>query len=67
MRFKEYERNMSFLDMELNKTLGATRTQRVLQKFHDHIRRETLERILPEKYSVGKSLVGNAAPGGAFE
>jgi len=30
MGFKEYEKNMSFLDMELSKTLGTSRTQRVL-------------------------------------
>ena len=61
MGFKEYEKNMSFLDMESSKTLGASTTQRVLKKIHDHIKWEPLERILLEGYSVGKSLVGNAA------
>ncbi|HPA08491.1 MAG TPA: IS5 family transposase [Methanoregulaceae archaeon] len=61
MGFKEYERNMSFLDMELSKTLGTSRTQRVLKEIHDHIRWEPLERILLAEYPVGKSLVGNAA------
>ena len=28
MGFKEYERNMSFLDYELRKTMGTSRTQR---------------------------------------
>jgi transposase, IS5 family len=61
MGFKEYEKNMSFLDMELSKTLGTSRTQRVLKEIHDHIRWEPLERILIEDYPVGKSPVGNAA------
>ena len=61
MGFKEYEKNMSFLDMELSKTLGTSRTQRVLKEIHDHIRWEPLERILLAEYPVGKSLVGNAA------
>ena len=61
MGFKEYEKNMSFLDMELSKTLGTSRTQRVLKEIHDHIRWEPLERILLEDYPVGKSPVGNAA------
>ena len=38
MGFKEYEKSMSFLDMELSKTLGNSRTQRVLKEIHDHIR-----------------------------
>ena len=37
MGFKEYEKNMSFLDMELSKTLEASRKQRVLKEIHDHI------------------------------
>ena len=44
MGYKEYEKNMSFLDMELSKTLGTSRTQRVLKEIHDHIRWEPLER-----------------------
>ncbi len=61
MGFKEYEKNMSFLDMELSKTLGTSRTQRVLREIHDHIRWEPLERLLLAEYPVGKSPVGNAA------
>jgi len=61
MGFKEYEKSMSFLDMELSKTLGTSRTQRVLKEIHDHIRREPLERILLADYPEGKSPVGNAA------
>ena len=53
MGFKEYERNMSFLGMELSKTLGTSRTQRVLKEIHDHIRWEPLERILHTEYPVG--------------
>ena len=61
MGFKEYEKNVSFLDMELSKILGTSRTQRVLKEIHDHIRWEPLERILVAGYPVGKSPVGNAA------
>ncbi len=61
MGFKEYEKNMSFLDMELSKTLGTSRTQRVLKEIHDHIRWEPLEKILLAEYPVGNSPVGNAA------
>ncbi len=32
MCFKEYEKNMSFLDMEQNKTLGISRTERGLKE-----------------------------------
>ena len=61
MGFKEYEKNVSFLDMELSKILGTSRTQRVLKEIHDHIMWEPLERILLADYPVGKSPVGNAA------
>jgi len=52
---------MSFLDMELSKTFGISRTQQVLKEIHDHIIWEPLERILLAGYPVGKSPVGNAA------
>ena len=61
MGFKEYEKNMSFLDMELSKILGILRAQRVQKEIHDHIRWEPLKRILLEDYPVGKSPMGNAA------
>ncbi len=61
MGFKEYKRNMSFLDLELSKTLGSSRTQRFFKEIHDHIRWEPLERILMGVYPVGKSAVGNVA------
>lgn len=46
MGFKEYERNMSFMDLELSKTLGFSRTQRFLKEIHDCIRWEPSELIL---------------------
>lgn len=46
--------------MELSKTLGTSRTQRVLKEIHDHFRWEPLERILLVEYPVGKSPVGNS-------
>ena len=53
MGFKEYEKNKSFLDMELSKTQGTSRTQRVLKEIHEQIRWEPLKRILLEDYPVG--------------
>ncbi len=44
MGFKEYERNMSFLDLELSKTLGSSRTQKFLKEIHDYIRWEPFQR-----------------------
>jgi uncharacterized protein related to proFAR isomerase len=61
MGFKEFERNMSSLDLELNKTLGSSRTQKFLRKIHDYIRWEPIDRILLDVYPVGKSAVGNVA------
>ena len=52
---------MGFLNMELSKTLGTSRTARVLKEIHDHIRWEALKRILLEDYPVGKSPVDNAS------
>ena len=52
---------MNFLEMELSKALGTSKTQRVLKAIHDHIRWEPLERILLEDGPVGKSLAGNVA------
>jgi len=46
MGFKEYSENMSFVDMELSKTLGSSRTQRFLREIHDHINWKPLESIL---------------------
>ena len=61
MGFKEYERNMSFLDLELSKTLGSSRTQKFSKEIHDYIRWEGIERILMDVYPVGKAAVGNSA------
>ncbi len=58
---KEYSEDMSFLDLELNKTLGSSRTQKFLKEIHDHINWKPLERILLSVYPVRKSVVGNAA------
>ncbi len=61
MGFKEYERNMSFLDLELSKTLGSSRTQKFLREIHDYVRWEPIDRILMDVYPVGKAAVGNSA------
>ncbi|MFY9112589.1 MAG: hypothetical protein WAP34_11685 [Desulfomonilia bacterium] len=60
MGFKEYERNMSFLDLELRETLGSSRTQKFLREIHDYIRWEPTDRIFFDVYPVGKVAVGNS-------
>jgi len=61
MGYKEYSENMSFLDLELSKTLGSSRTQRFLKEIHDHINWKPLEKILLGVYPVEKATVGNVA------
>ena len=61
MGVKEYERNMSFLDLELSKTLGSSRTQKLLREINDYVRWEPIDRILMDVYPVGKAAVGNSA------
>jgi len=61
MAFKEYSKNMSFLDMELARILGVSRTQKLLNEINKHIDWRPIEEILVKGYPVGKSSVGNAA------
>ena len=52
---------MSFLALELGKTLRSSRTQKLLEEIHDYIRWEQIERVLLDVYPVGKTAVGNSA------
>ncbi|HPW37491.1 MAG TPA: hypothetical protein PK922_13575 [Syntrophorhabdus sp.] len=62
MRFKEYERYISFLDLGLGKTLGLLRTQKFLKEIHGYVQEGGLfQRILIDVYTVEKSAVGNSA------
>ena len=61
MGFKNYDRNMSFADMEMDRVLGSSRTQRFLSEIDDHISWKPIEKILVKDYPVGKSVKGNAA------
>jgi len=61
MGFKKYDRNMSFLDMELSRILGSSKTQRFLKEIDGHISWKPIGDILMESYPVGRSAVGNAA------
>lgn len=38
MGFKEYEKNMIYLDHELSKALGSSRTQKFLKEINGYIR-----------------------------
>jgi len=61
MGFKRYDRGMSFMDMELRRIWGKSRTQRLLADIDSHVNWEPIDRILVEAYPVGKSEYGNRA------
>jgi len=61
MGFKKYDRGMSFMDIELRRILGKSRTQRLLADMDSHINWKPIDRILVEAYPVGKSEYGNRA------
>ena len=46
MGFKRYDGGMSFMYMELRRTLGKTMTERLLANTDSHIHWEPIERIL---------------------
>jgi IS5 family transposase len=61
MAFKEYDRKPTFLDMELQRSFGHSRTQHFLTEVNEVISWEPLERLVTEKYPVGHSEYGNKA------
>ena len=61
MGYKEYDRNMSFAEMEMRRIVGSSRTQKLLSEIDAHIDWTPIDNILKEKYPVGKSAVGNTA------
>jgi len=61
MAFKNYHRNPSFLDLELERAFGTSRTQQLLQQIDSHIDWEPIDGFLTEQYPVGQSAYGNKA------
>jgi IS5 family transposase len=61
MAFKEYSKNLSFMDVELRRIFGRSRTQQFLSQVAEQIDWKPLERLLLETYPVGKSDFGNRA------
>ena len=61
MGFKEYSKNLSFMDVELRRILGNSRTQKFLSEMNASIDWDPIEAILLETYPVGKADCGNRA------
>lgn len=61
MGFKDYSKNLSFMDVELRRIFGISRTQRFLDEMQQKINWAPIEAILLESYPVGKSKACNAA------
>ena len=61
MGYKEYDRNISFAEMEMSQIVGSSRTQKLLSEIDAHIDWTSIDNILMDKYPVGKSAVGNTA------
>ena len=61
MAFKRYGKNVSFADLGLRKTLGSSRTQKILAQIKEAINWGPVEEILLKTYPVGKSQFGNHA------
>ena len=61
MGFKKYRKNMSFMDLELKRIFGRSRTQQFLPEVDKRIDWEPIKQILLSRYPTGKSDVGNRA------
>ncbi len=61
MAFKEYSKNLSFMDVELKRIFGRSRTQQFLSDLNGQIDWKPIEKLLVESYPVGKSEFGNQA------
>jgi IS5 family transposase len=61
MAFKNYNRNPGFLDLELERTFGRSRTQQLLKEIDGHIDWEPIDVLITEHYPVGQSTYGNKA------
>ena len=61
MAFKEYNKQPTFLDIELQRSFGHSRTQQFLIEVNETICWEPLEKLVTDKYPVGQSDYGNKA------
>jgi len=61
MGFKKYERRPTFLDMELSKVIGQSRTQRFLSEVDSAIDWKPIGEMITSQYPVGHSVYGNRA------
>jgi IS5 family transposase len=61
MAFKEYDKKPTFLDIELQRSFGHSRTQQFLTEVNETICWEPLEKLVTDKYPVGQSDYGNKA------
>jgi len=61
MAFKEYSDKAGFMDLELGRIFGNSRTQRFLSGLDSQIDWGRIDELLLEDYPVGKSQLGNRA------
>jgi transposase, IS5 family len=61
MAFKEFSRNLSFADIEVERVLARTRTQGFLAEINRSVDWEPIEKLLMRGYPVGDSELGNKA------
>lgn len=61
MAFKQFDRNMSFADLEMAGILEKTRTQSYLGEIDRVVDWEPIEALLQKDYPVGQSPLGNKA------
>jgi Transposase domain (DUF772) len=61
MVFKEYDKEPTFLDMEIQRAVTHSRNQQVLSEIDAVINWDPIEKIVQENYPVGQSDFGNKA------
>lgn len=59
MAFKEYDRNPTFLDMEIQKAVSHPRNKQSLSGIDATINWEPIEKLVMENYPVGQSEFGS--------
>ena len=61
MAFKDFNRNLSFADLELVGTLEKNRTQGFLEEINRTLDWDSIQEALNQEYPVGQSNFGNKA------
>ena len=61
MAFKEYDKNPTFLDMEIQRAFSHPRNQQSLSEIDETINWAPIKKIVNENYPVGQSELGNKA------